>query len=102
MGWECCACARITGYHVVREQGGHVPSDMFTSMTMNSIHALSDQAAQTLSGGYDCKPMTYPCTEKVYIPKIEIPKIYLPSFCLPMLDIKWGCSYPAPHAAMSC
>jgi len=100
MGWECCACARITGCHVEREQGGGVLSDMFTSMTMNSIHVLSDQAAEILSGGYDCKPPTYPCMPK-YPSYPCMPKIYLPKIYLPKIDIKWGC-YVAAHKPMPC
>ncbi|MEB3185646.1 MAG: hypothetical protein VKM97_07150 [Cyanobacteriota bacterium] len=84
-----------------REQGGGVLSDMFTSMTMNSIHVLSDQAAEILSGGYYCKPPTYPCMPKIHIPKVELPKFCLPMIHLPKIDIKWGC-YSAHHVAKPC
>jgi hypothetical protein len=74
---------------------------MFTFFTMNTFSTLSDQAAATLSGGYDCNPKpNYPCEPKQpdysWMAKLYLPKIYLPK-----IEIKWGC-YTPKHKTSYC
>jgi hypothetical protein len=73
-------------------------------MTMNVIQPLTDQAAESLSGGTGCPPRpdhcmpkfpSFPCMAAITLPEISIPDISIPDISIPHISLHWGSCKPS-------